>query len=149
MNQEIDAIKRNKTWELRDLPKDKTVICVKWVYKTKLESNGQVDKNKARLVVKGYMQKFGVDYEEIFALVTRLETICLFLSLAAQKDCKVHQMDVKSAFLNSYLEEEFYVEQPLGYKKKGEEHKVYRLKKALYGLKQTPELGIVELIVSF
>ncbi|KAK0587855.1 hypothetical protein LWI29_030041 [Acer saccharum] len=83
MNQEIDAIERNKTWELTELPKGKSVLGVKWVYKTKLHSNGEVDKNKARLVVKGYKQKFGVDYEEIFAPVTRLETVRLLLSLAA------------------------------------------------------------------
>ncbi|KAK0597380.1 hypothetical protein LWI29_024681 [Acer saccharum] len=138
MNQEIDAIERNKTWELTELPKGKSVLGVKWVYKTKLHSNGEVDKNKERLVVKGYKQKLDIDYEEIFAPVTCLETVHLLLSLVAQKGWKVHQMDVKSAFLNGFLEEEVYVEQPPGYVKKGEEHKVYRLRKALYGLKQAP-----------
>ncbi|KAK0607132.1 hypothetical protein LWI29_009853 [Acer saccharum] len=108
---------RNKTWELTELPKGKSVLGVKWVYKTKLHSNGEVDKNKAGLVVKGYKQKFGVDYEEIFTPITRLETVRLLLSLAAQKGWQVHQMDVKSSFLNGFLEEEVYVEQPPGYVK--------------------------------
>ena len=97
-----------------------------------------MQKYKARLVVIGYKQKFGVDYEEVFAPVTRLETVRLLLALAAKNNWKVHQMDVKSAFLNGYLEDEIYVEQPPGYAKIGEENKVCRLKKALYVLKQAP-----------
>lgn len=138
MNQEIDAIRRNETWELVKLPENKKALGVKWIYRTKLKQNGEVQKYKARLVVKGYKQKFGVDYEEVFAPVTRLETVRLLLALAAKNNWKVHQMDVKSAFLNGYLEDEIYVEQPPGYAKIGEENKVCRLKKALYGLKQAP-----------
>lgn len=140
MDQEIDAIRRNETWELVQLPESRKTLGVKWVYRTKLKQNGEVEKYKARLVVKGYKQKYGVDYEEIFAPVTRLETVRLLLALAAQNDWKVHQMDVKSAFLNGYLEEEIYVEQPPGYVKIGEENKVCRLKKTLYGLKQAPRV---------
>ena len=95
-------------------------------------------KYKARLVAKGYVQRQGVNYEEVFAPVARLETVRLLLALAAQEDWKVHHMDVKSAFLNGDLTEEVYVEQPVGYEKKDEEGKVYKLKKALYGLKQAP-----------
>ena len=95
-------------------------------------------KYKARLVAKGYVQRQGVDYDEVFAPVARIETVRVLLALAAQEDWKVHHMDVKSAFLNGDLTEEVYVEQPLGYEKKGEEGKVYKLKKALYGLKQAP-----------
>ncbi|PNX58743.1 reverse transcriptase, partial [Trifolium pratense] len=135
---EIEAIKKNKTWELTDLPKGQKTIGVKWVYKTKLNEKGEIDKFKARLVVKGYKQEHGVDYEEVFAPVARQDTIRLVVSLAAQNSWPVFQLDVKSAFLNGELVEQVYIEQPPGYVVKGSEHKVYKLKKALYGLKQAP-----------
>jgi Reverse transcriptase (RNA-dependent DNA polymerase) len=105
------------------------------VYKKKMTPEGTIERHKARLVVKGYQQKAEIDYDEVFVLVARMETIQLLISQAAQNEWPVHQMDVKSSFLNSMLEEEVYVEQPLGYIKFGKEHKVLRLKKALYGLK--------------
>jgi len=114
------------------------VYCFKWIYKTKLNENGEIDKYKARLVAKGYAQQYGVDYTEVFAQVARLDTIRLILALAAQHSWDVFQLDVKSAFLHGELNEEVSVNQPLGYEKKGEENKVYKLKKALYGLKQAP-----------
>eukprot|EP00253_Pinus_taeda_P009205 PITA_09205 len=138
MDEEMNAIERNKTWDLVELPKGKEVIGVKWVYKTKSNAEGKIERHKARLVVKGYKQQYGRDYEETFAPVARMETVRAVLSIAAQNKWKVYQMDVKSAFLNGVLKEEVYVEQPLGYEKKGEEHKVCKLKKALYGLKQAP-----------
>nr|CAN63536.1 hypothetical protein VITISV_002860 [Vitis vinifera] len=124
MDAEIAAIERNDTWELCDLPKGQKTIGVKWVYKTKLKENGEVDKHKACLVAKGYKQEFGVDYKEVFASIARHDTIKL--------------LDVKLAFLHGDLKEEVFIDQPLGYAKLGNEHKVYKLKKALYGLKQTP-----------
>ncbi|KAL0543593.1 hypothetical protein IC582_018693 [Cucumis melo] len=133
MDQEIDAIRRNETWELIKLPTNKKALGVKWVYITKLKSDGNVEKYKARLVVKGYKQEYGVDYEEMFAPMTRIETIRLILSLAVQNGWKVYQKDVKSAFLNGHLKEEIFVAQPLGYVKKGEEEKMYKMKNALYG----------------
>lgn len=138
MDAEIRSIMKNDTWELVDPPKDHKSIGVKWVYKTKLNERGEVEKYKARLVAKGYKQKLGIDYQEVFAPVIRLETIRLVLSLAAQNEWDVHQMDVKSAFLNGTLEENVYIDQPTGYVKKGEEYKVCHLKKALYGLRQAP-----------
>ena len=138
MDEEIRAIEKNDTWELTKLPKGHKPIGVKWIYKTKRKANGDVERHKARLVVKGYSQRHGIDYDEVFAPVVRLETIRLIIALAAHNHWKIHQMDVKSAFLNGILEEEVYVEQPLGYEVKGEEDKVLRLKKALYGLKQAP-----------
>lgn len=129
MDVEIEAIKRNDTWELTELPEGGKKIGVKWVYKTKFNENGEVDKHKARLVVKGYSQQHGVDYTEVFAPVARMETIRLVVALAAQKGWAIYQLDVKSAFLYGELNEEVFVEQPLGYVKKGYEHKVYKLKK--------------------
>jgi len=113
---------------LTDLPKSKQIIGVKWVYKTKCNAEGKVEKHKARLVVKGYKQKHGIDYEETFVPVARMETVRAILAIAAQYKLKFHQMDVK-------LEEEFYVEQPPGYEVEEAEDKIYLLKKALYGLK--------------
>ncbi|KAL5816417.1 hypothetical protein ACOSQ3_024795 [Xanthoceras sorbifolium] len=140
MDEEIQSIEKNKTWELTNLPKGRKTIGVKWVFKTKRNAKGEVQRYKARLVAKGYKQKEGVDYGEVFAPVARQETIRLLISLAAQRSWKIYQLDVKSAFLNGFLEEEIYVEQPPGYVKKGREDKVYRLKKALYGLKQAPRV---------
>lgn len=138
MDLEIEAIERNKTWELVTLPPGKKKIGVKWVYKTKHNEKGEIDKFKARLVAKGYSQRHGIDYEEVFAPVARWDTIRMLLALAACKGWEVFQLDVKSAFLHGDLKETVYVEQPEGYIKTGEEHKAYKLKKALYGIKQAP-----------
>ncbi|KAL0364507.1 UNVERIFIED_CONTAM: Retrovirus-related Pol polyprotein from transposon RE1 [Sesamum angustifolium] len=124
--------------ELADRLKDKDVIGVKWIYKTKLNADGSIQKHKARLVAKGYSQLPGIDYTETFAPVARLDTIRALIAIAANKKWKIYQMDVKSAFLNGYIDEEIYVEQPQGFIAKGSEEKVLRLKKALYGLKQAP-----------
>ncbi|PWA98023.1 hypothetical protein CTI12_AA024020 [Artemisia annua] len=138
MDEEIKSIEKNDTWELTTLPKGQKAIGVKWVYKAKKNAKGEVEKYKARFVAKGYKQKHVIDYEEVFASVARLETIRMIIAIVAQYRWKIHQMDVKSAFLNGLLEEEIYVEQPEGYVAKGQEGKVLRLKKALYGLKQEP-----------
>ncbi|CAL8169979.1 unnamed protein product [Prunus armeniaca] len=138
MEEELSMIEKNETWELVDRPSDKQVIGVKWVFKTKLNLDGSVQKNKARLVAKGYVQKPGVDYNETFAPVARLDTIRTLIALAAQRSWKLFQLDVKSAFLNGILQEEVYVDQPEGFVINGKEDKVYKLYKALYGLKQTP-----------
>ncbi|TQD98696.1 hypothetical protein C1H46_015689 [Malus baccata] len=128
-------IEKNATWKLVDRPTNKPIIGVKWVFKTKLNLDGTVQKNKARLVGKGYAQKPGIDYNETFAPVARLDTIRTLIALAAQKSWKLYQLDVKSAFLNGVLEEEVFVEQPDGFVITGKEDKVYKLHKALYGLK--------------
>lgn len=138
MDEEINAIENNGTWVITSLPQGHKAIGVKWVYKTKRNASGEVQRYKARLVAKGYKQRVGIDYGEVFAPVARMETIRLMISLAAQHKWKIYQLDVKSTFLNGFLEEEIYVEQPLGYVKVGQEGKVYKLKKALYGLKQAP-----------
>ncbi|KAL0310316.1 UNVERIFIED_CONTAM: Retrovirus-related Pol polyprotein from transposon RE2 [Sesamum calycinum] len=115
MEEEIDMIEKNNTWELTDKPKDKEVIGVKWIYKTKLNADGSIQKHKARLVAKGYSQLPGIDYTETFAPVARLDTIRALIAIAANKKWKIYQMDVKSAFLNGYIDEEIYVEQPQGF----------------------------------
>lgn len=138
MDEEMEAINKNGTWKLKELPDGAKKIGVKWIYKTKFKENGEVDKYKARLVVKGYAQEYEVDYTEVFAPVAHMETIRLVVALAAQKGWTIYQLDVKSAFLHGELEETVYLDQPCGYVQKGDEHKVYKLKKALYGLKQAP-----------
>jgi len=119
MNQEINFILKNNTWKLATLPRGQKAIRVKWVYKAKKNAKGEIERYKARPVVKGYNQRYGIDYDEVFAPVTRLEIIRLIISLATQRKWKIYHMDVKSAFLNGLLEEEVYIEQPMGYVLKG------------------------------
>ena len=110
MDEEIDAIERNETWELTELPPKKQMIGLKWVYKTKCNAEGKIDRHKARLVVKGYKQQYGRDYDETYAPIARMETMRVVIAIATQHKWKVFQMDVKSAFLNGLLKEEVYVE---------------------------------------
>lgn len=138
MEAEIKSIEKNETWFLTDLPEGAKRIGVKWVFKTKLNEHGEVEKFKARLVAKGYVQRYGIDYAEVFAPVARMDTVRIILALAAQKEWKVYQLDVKSAFLHGELMEDVYVDQPRGFEKEEEPNKVYKLRKALYGLKQAP-----------
>lgn len=140
MDEEIDAIERNNTWNLVDLPEDKNCIGVKWIYKTKLNAKGKVEKHKARLVAQGFSQHPDIDYNETFAPIARFDMVRMVLAIVAQNKWKMHQMDVKSAFLNGFLEEEVYVKQSPGYEIEGQEDKVYKLNKALYGLKQAPRV---------
>jgi len=105
MNEELDQIEKNNTWELVPRLVDKNVIGSKWVYKNKMNEHRQIVKNKAILVCKGYAQVEGEDFNETFALVTRLEAIRIFLVYAYHNNFKVYQIDVKSTFLNGYLEE--------------------------------------------
>ena len=113
-------------------------IGLKWVFKVTKDAAGNVVKHKARLVAKGYAQREGVDFDEVFAPVARLETVRVLIALAAHENWELHHMDVKSAFLNGYLKEEVYVSQPPGFQKSEVDSKVLRLNKALYGLKQAP-----------
>ncbi|GJY43690.1 retrovirus-related pol polyprotein from transposon TNT 1-94 [Tanacetum coccineum] len=114
------------------------IIALKWIYKVKLDEYGDVLKNKARLVAKGYRQEEGIDFEESFAPVARIEAIRIFIANAASKNMTIYQMDVKTTFLNGELKEEVYVSQPEGFVDPDHPTHVYRLKKALYGLKQAP-----------
>ncbi|GJR80950.1 retrovirus-related pol polyprotein from transposon TNT 1-94 [Tanacetum coccineum] len=138
MQEELHEFERLKVWELVP-PLDKAfVITLKWIYKVKLDELGGILKNKARLVARGYRQEEGIDFEESFAPVARLEAIRIFLAFAAHMNMVVYQMDVKTAFLNGNLREEVYVSQPDGFVDPDKPNYVYKLKKALYGLKQAP-----------
>ncbi|XP_049367923.1 uncharacterized mitochondrial protein AtMg00810-like [Solanum verrucosum] len=119
MEEEIFMIEKNKTWVLVDKPEDRKVIGVRWVFRTKLNADSSINKYKARLVVKGYAQIYGVDYSDTFSHVARLDTIKLLLAIAAQMEWKVFKLDVKSTFLNGILEEDIYVEQASGFVKHG------------------------------
>jgi hypothetical protein len=116
MNVEIESIQKNETWSLTELPAGTKKIGVKWIYKTKLNESGKVDKLKARLVAKGYDQQHGVDYTEVFAPVVRIDTIRMIIALAAQRSWLIYQLDVKSAFLHGDLSEDLFIEQLKGYK---------------------------------
>eukprot|EP00253_Pinus_taeda_P032503 PITA_32503 len=138
MNEELEKIEKNNTWELVPRQNDKNVIGTKWIFKNKLNENGDVIRNKDILVCKWYSQQEGIDFEETFAPVSRLETIRMFLSLSNFQKFKVFQMDVKFSFLNGDLDEEVYIEQPDGFILGNDPKLVCRRKKALYGLKQAP-----------
>nr|GEZ86456.1 retrovirus-related Pol polyprotein from transposon TNT 1-94 [Tanacetum cinerariifolium] len=138
MQEDLDQFPRLKVWRLVPRPKGKFVIKTKWIFKNKKDKSSLVIRNKARLIAVGYSQQEGIDYDETFAPVARIEAIRLFLAYAAHKDFTVFQMDVKKAFLNGILKEEVYVGQPPGFVIKKYPDHVYALDKALYGLKQAP-----------
>jgi len=117
--------------EIESWTKKKKSIGVKWIYKEKKNIKGEVERYKVRLVTKGYSQKQGIDYDEVFAQGARLKTIQLIITIIVQHKWKIYQMDAKSALLNGFLEEEVYIEQPMGYEVKGHEENVLKLNKAL------------------
>jgi hypothetical protein len=135
MQEELNNFKRNEVWSL--VPRSKqNVVGTKWVFRNKQDERGAVTRNKARLVAKGYGQVAGLDFEETFAPVARLDSIRILLAYAPHHSFKLFQMDVKSAFLNGPIKEEVYVEQPPGFEDDRYPNHVYKLSKALYGLKQ-------------
>ncbi|GJY35280.1 retrovirus-related pol polyprotein from transposon TNT 1-94 [Tanacetum coccineum] len=138
MQDEIHEFDQLQVWQLVPPLDYALVIALKWIYKVKLDEYGDVLKNKARLVAKGYRQEEGINFEESFTPVARLEAIRIFIANASSKNITVYQMDVKTAFLNVDLKEEVYVSQPEGFVDPDHANHVYRLKKALYGLKQAP-----------
>ncbi|GJZ76937.1 retrovirus-related pol polyprotein from transposon TNT 1-94 [Tanacetum coccineum] len=143
MQEELNQFIANDVWELVPQPRNMTIIGTKWVFRNKLDENGIVSRNKARLVAQGYNQQEGIDYDETYAPVARLESIRILLAYACALDFKLFQMDVKSAFLNGFINEEVYVAQPPGFIDFEKPDHVYKLKKALYGLTTTlPKLFV-------
>ncbi|KAD5317329.1 hypothetical protein E3N88_17275 [Mikania micrantha] len=137
---EIDSILHNQTWELVALPLGCKPLGYRWIFKRNMKADGSIDKYKAMLVIKGFRQNEGLDYFDTYLSVTRITSTRLVLATTTLRNLEVHQMDVKTAFLNGDLEEEIYMEQPEGFSAPGQEGKVCKLVKSLYGLKQAPKL---------
>ena len=137
MDDEIRSLEKKDTWVLTELPAGKRALLNKWVFRIKTEPDGK-RRFKARLVVKGYSQRKGIDYAEIFSLVVKLTSIRILLSVVSSKNLHLEQMDVKTAFLHGDLDKEIYMQQPEGFVVPGKEHMVCKLTRSLYGLKQAP-----------
>ena len=139
MDEEMEALEKNGTWEMGPLPVGKKLVGIRWVFTIKYNSDGSVARYKARLVARGYTQSYGIDYNETFAPVAKLNTIRILIALAALFDWKLFQFDVKNAFLHGELEEEVYMAPPPGYfLKTNNNGDVCHLRKSIYGLKQSP-----------
>ena len=136
MKEELKSMDHNEVWDLVELPKGCKRVGCKWVFKTKRDSKGNVERHKARLVAKGFTQIDGVNYKETFSPVSKKDSFRIIMALVAQYDLELHQMDVKTTFLNGNLEGEVYMDQPEGFEIKEKEHMVCKLKKSIYGLKQ-------------
>lgn len=139
MNEEYESIMKNDFLDVVPRPKDKSVVISKWLYKIKYGAYGSVEKFKVSFVSQSFSQEEGVDYDEIFALVSRYTTIRSIISLTTSQGWNLHQMDVNTVFLHGSLNEEFYVEKFVGFEVEDQETHVCRLKKSLYGLKQAPQ----------
>jgi len=140
MHDEMNSINANQTWDLVPLPPGIKPITSKWVYKTKTALPGQAPRLKARLVARGFQQKAGIDFDEVFAPVVKWSTIRTLTARAAKLGHAVHHLDIKTAFLYGHLTEDVYMQQPQGFVKSGHEHLVCKLKRALYGLRQSPRM---------
>ena len=138
MEKEMESLDGNDVWELVELPEGQNPVGSKWVFKTKTNADGKIERYKARLVAQGFSQKFGSDYDETFCPVVRMESVRTLIAMSVQYGLKLHQVDVTTAFLNGELEEEVYMRQPEGFVAPGREDLVCRLKKSIYGLKQSP-----------
>ena len=136
MKEELDALSKNHTSDLVTLPPGKSVVGCKWIYKIKTHSDGTIERYKTLLIAKGFTQEYGIDYEETFAPIARISFVCALLAVAAASKWDLFQIDVKNAFLNGDLSEEFYIQPPPGLSV--ESNRVCHLQRALYGLKQAP-----------
>lgn len=134
----MNALKKNDTWEIVDLPKEEKTMGCKWVFTLKCNADGSVERYKARLVAKGFTQTYGIDYQETFAPVAMINSIWVLISLPVHSDWNLYQLDVKNAFLNGELEKEVFMDLPPGFEGNHGISKVCKLHKSLYGLKQSP-----------
>lgn len=141
MQDELRQFERNHVWDVVPKPEGANIIGTKWIFKKKTDEVGNIAKNKAKLVVQGYTHIEGIDYDEIMALVARLESIRKLLAIACVLGLTLFQMDVKTKFLNGYLHDDIYVAPPMGFEDPKFTDYVYKLRKALYGLKQAPLHG--------
>ena len=139
MRDDMDSLHENHTYDLVSLPRERKALKCKWIFKLKTQENSSKPKYKARLVVKGFGQKKGIDFDEIFSPVVKMSSIRIALGMDASMDLEVEQLDVKTTFLHGDLEEEIYIEQPEGFEVEGKEQLVCIWKKSLYGLKQAPQ----------
>ena len=152
MKEEMNSMTSNRVWDLVELPNGVKSFGCKWVFKTKKDSLGNIERHKARLIAKGFTQREGIDYMETFSSVSKKDSLRIIMTLVAYFDFDLHQMDVKTAFLNCNLEEEVYMKQPKGFSSSEGEHLVCKLKKSIYGLKQPSRqwyLKFHEVITSF
>ena len=136
MKDEMDSMANNQVWDLIELPKRAKAIGYKWVFKTKRDFSGNVERYKVRLVAKGFTQKEGITYYETFSHVSKKDSFRIIMILVAHFDMELHQMDVKITFLNGDLEEEVYIKQPEGFISNGNDHLVCKFKKSICGLEQ-------------
>ena len=152
MKEEMNSMASNRVWDLVELPDGIKSIGCKWVFKTKKDSLGNIERHKARLVAKGFNQREGIDYTKTFSHVSKKDSLWIIMTLVAHFDFDLHQMDVKTKFLNGNLEEEVYMKQPKGFSSSEGAHLVCKLKKSIYGLKQASRqwyLKFHEVIASF
>ncbi|GKD17924.1 retrovirus-related pol polyprotein from transposon TNT 1-94 [Tanacetum coccineum] len=138
MQDEVNQFKLLNVWELVECPISRNIIAVKWIWKNKTDAENTIIRNKSRLVAKGYRREEGINFEESFTPVSRLEAVRIFMAYAAHKNFPIYQMDVKMAFLNGPLKEEVCVRQPAGFVDPDFLNHAYHLKKSMYGLKQAP-----------
>ena len=136
MQEEMKSMSTNKVWDLVEILQGAKTVGCKWVYKTKYDSKGNIERFKARLVAKGFTQREGIDYNETFSPVSSKDSFRIIMALVAHFNLELHQIDVKTAFLNSDLHENVYMAQPEGFAVQDKEHLGCRLKKSIYGLKQ-------------
>ena len=140
--EEINAFKKNDTWEMVEVPNGKKVVGCKWMFTIKSKANRSVERYKARLIAKNFTQTYGIDYQETFALVAKINSIRVMLSLVVNSNWPLHQLDVKNIFLNGDLEEEVYMSSPPGFEERCGNWRVCKLKNSLYGLKQSPKVWL-------
>ena len=138
MESKMRSIRKNNTWDLVKLPKNRRALLCRWVFPLKQTTASSSPKYKARIIAKGFQQEYGVDFDEVFSPVVKMTTLGFLLGVVMLEDLELLQLDVKMAFLHGDLDEEIYMEKPQGFASPDREHLICRLRKSLYGLKQAP-----------